>query len=515
MQIESIGTSEWRKEQTTGLLVVFASANKEKPSFDKVTDELVGKVLPSSAIDDFSGEEGDSLLFYPLLTSDTGCFPAQRVLLLGTGKASARNKKPDVYELFRTMGGNVAKVCRKRKIERLSVAVPGGKRFSVTDFVEYFIEGLLLGLYHFDKYKTKTKEPKKRRESSYRSPALLQFVVKRKLKTFRRAVKRGEAAATAAGIARDMANEPGNGWTPSKFAKFAIELADKREDVFCTVLEKKEMRKLGMGGILGVNQGSLEEPKLVIVDYCPARYQKTVMFVGKGLTFDSGGISLKPGAKMMDMKYDMCGGAAAIASMAAIIEEKPAVRVVCLVPSTDNMPGGRALKPGDIITHYGGLTSEIENTDAEGRLILADALAYGIKQFRPDCVIDLATLTGAVIIGLGHHYIGVLSNDDNLCEELMTAAARAGEKQWRLPLDELYAKQLESQIADIKNTGGRPAGTITAAEYLHKFVGKTPWVHLDIAGTAWNYTEKSYIPKGPSGVGTRTLIEFIRLKAAG
>ncbi len=279
--------------------------------------------------------------------------------------------------------------------------------------------------------------------------------------------------------------------------------------VSCRVIEKKEMEKLGMGGLLGVNRGSREQPKLVAVEFLPEKYKKTVLLVGKGITFDSGGISLKLGAGMMEMKYDMCGGAAVLSAIEAIAAEKPPVRVVSVVPATDNMPGGAALKPGDIVTHYGGLTAEIENTDAEGRLILADALAWGIEQYRPDCVIDLATLTGAAIIGLGHHRTAVLSNDDGLCDALIAAGSRAGEPQWRLPLAREYAKQLESQVADLKNTGGRPAGTITAAEYLHSFVGKTPWAHLDIAGTAWNFTEKSYIPKGPSGTGVRTLIEFV------
>jgi len=213
---------------------------------------------------------------------------------------------------------------------------------------------------------------------------------------------------------------------------------------------------------------------------------------------------------MMDMKYDMCGGAAVLASMDAIAKEKPNVGVVAIIPSTDNMSGSDALKPGDIITHYGGITSEVENTDAEGRLILADSLAYGIEQYNPSCVIDLATLTGAVIIALGHHHTGVLSNNDSLVKQLIDAGTKCGEPLWRLPLGREYSKQIESRVADIKNTGGKSAGTITAAAYLQKFVGEVPWAHLDIAGTAWNFTEKTYIPKGPSGTGVRTLVEFVK-----
>jgi len=237
---------------------------------------------------------------------------------------------------------------------------------------------------------------------------------------------------------------------------------------------------------------------------------QTLLLVGKGLTFDSGGVSLKPGAGMQDMKYDMCGGAAAICTMAVVGAEKPALNVVAVVPATDNMPGGSALKPGDIIKHFNGVSSEIINTDAEGRLILADALAYGIKMCKPHCVVDLATLTGAVITGLGHHRTGLLGNNQALQKRLTTAGEHCGEPLWQLPLDKEYVKQIDSDVADIKNTGGPAAGTITAAAYLQKFVGKTPWAHMDIAGTAWDFTKKDYIPKGPTGIGVRTLVTMIR-----
>ena len=306
-----------------------------------------------------------------------------------------------------------------------------------------------------------------------------------------------------------MANEPGNGWTPSHFARYARRLA-KKHTLKCRVLNKKEMIDLGMGGLVAVNQGSKEPPKLIILEYRPETKAETILLVGKGLTFDSGGISLKPASGMMDMKYDMCGGAAVLSAMETIAKEKPQVGVVAMIPSTDNLSGSNALKPGDVITHYGGITSEVENTDAEGRLILADSLAYGIEQYKPSCVVDLATLTGAVVIALGHHHTGVLSNNDQLVEQLTGAGAACGEPLWRLPLGEEYSKQIESRVADIKNTGGRHAGSITAAAYLEKFVGDVPWAHLDIAGTAWDFTEKTYIPKGPSGVGVRTLIEFVR-----
>ena len=314
--------------------------------------------------------------------------------------------------------------------------------------------------------------------------------------------------AEAAMTARDMANEPANRWTPEHFSKFGRELS-RTSDLRCTVLGKSQIKKLGMGGIIAVNQGSAIDPRVIILEHRPKNFRTTVLLVGKGITFDSGGVSLKPAAGMEDMKYDMCGGAAVISTMQAVAENKPRVRVVAIVPTTDNMSGSSAVKPGDVITHYNGVTSEVINTDAEGRLILADALAYGIKKYKPDCIVDLATLTGAVIIGLGHHRTGMMSNNDVLAGALNEAGDQTGEKVWRLPLDPEYTEQLKSEVADVKNIGGRPGGSITAGAYLQKFVGSTPWAHLDIAGTAWDYTKKSYVPKGPSGIGVRLLLHFI------
>ncbi|MEN8142860.1 MAG: leucyl aminopeptidase, partial [Thermodesulfobacteriota bacterium] len=296
----------------------------------------------------------------------------------------------------------------------------------------------------------------------------------------------------------------------SHFADAGRELARRHDLLTCKVLEKASMKKMGMGGLLGVNQGSAQPPKMVVLQYKNGgRKAPNLLLVGKGLTFDSGGISLKPGAGMQDMKFDMCGGAAVMGVMQAVAELKPKLNVTAIIPATDNMPGPEALKPGDVITHYNGKTVEVINTDAEGRLILADALAYGIDKFKPSAVIDLATLTGAVIIGLGHHQTGLMANDDDLAEKLLASGKQSGEPLWRLPLGDDYQKQLKSDVADLKNIGGRAAGTVTAACFLKEFVGDTPWAHLDIAGTAWNYTKKSYVPKGPSAVGVRTLVELI------
>ncbi|CAG0906341.1 unnamed protein product [Cyprideis torosa] len=410
---------------------------------------------------------------------------------------------------MRCAGGLVASLCREKKARKICILLPQTwleEGDSLT--VQALTEGILLGDYAFQKYKTELKKKKRHlpiQEIRYISPANSAEI--------RRAAERGRILAFSACEARNMANEPGNGWQSDDFARYGQDLA-KTYGFRCTLLSEKELRAKGMGGILAVNQGSATPPCLVILEYRSesAAKNKTVLLVGKGLTFDSGGVSLKPSAGMEEMKYDMCGGAAILAVMHVVGKERPDCNVVAIVPATDNMPGANAVKPGDIITHYNGITSEVVNTDAEGRLVLADSLAYGIEHFKPDYVIDLATLTGAVIIGLGHHYTGLFSNNDDLAQKLIQAGGRAGEPLWRLPLGEEYRKQLESKVADLKNTGGRPAGAVTAAEYLHRFVGKTPWAHLDIAGTAWNFTGKTYVPEGQaSGICVRTLAEFLHI----
>jgi leucyl aminopeptidase len=485
---------------TGDMIVAFVSQDKKDKYVCEDAIRLILKQFKDTS--DFKGESDDQLLLYAPFLSGKELFKAQRLLLLGLGKKSGKEKNATLYEELRIAGGNIAKTAKKNRLNEIGICLPEVKGMDEAVVARYIAEGIGLGGYAFSSYKKKEK-------NEYAGLKKITILGADKQSEVRKQVQLGMNSVSATLAARNMANEPGNRWTPSHFAAFAEDLA-KQYSLKCRVIEKKELEDLGMGGLLAVNQGSHEDPKLIILDYSPAKPEKTIMLVGKGLTFDSGGISLKPAQGMMDMKYDMCGGAAALSAMEAIAKEKPLVRVVCLIPSTDNMNGGGAIKPGDVITHYNGVTSEIENTDAEGRLILADALAFGIEKYNPDYVVDLATLTGAVIIALGHHYTGLMSNDRSLAKALLNAASISGEPAWQLPLDKAFAKQIKSEVADIKNTGGRPGGSITAAEYLHTFVGDTPWAHLDIAGTAWDFTSKSYIPKGPSGTGVRTLIEYIR-----
>jgi leucyl aminopeptidase len=445
---------------------------------------------------DFSGKEGEHLLFYPEKRG-SGIPGAKRVLVVGLGKEELH------IEIFRKAGGTIASQAMKSKARELLLVLPD-LACDMAEMVEGLSEGLVLGAYRFKKYKTKNDSDLPgelfRQASLYVADS----------KGLGKALKLGETGAQAACHARDMANEPASHWTPRHFSDYGRQLA-AAHGMACTVLDLARMKKLGLGGILAVNQGSARPAEMVILEYTVKPNAPTLLLVGKGLTFDSGGISLKPSAGMEEMKYDMCGGAAVICAMQAIAQAKlKGLNLVAVVPSTENLPGPAALKPGDVITQYGGKTVEVVNTDAEGRLIVADALAYGIKKYKPDMVIDVATLTGAVIIGLGHHRTGLLSNNDALCEQLLAAGARSGEPLWRLPLDPEYIKQLKSEIADLKNVGKKDGGTITAAAFLKEFVGETPWAHLDIAGTAWDFTEKSYIPRGPSGIAVRTLFNFVR-----
>ena len=504
MKLAKVTVSKKSIEEYSGELLVAIVGRDNKGNLIG-EDWLVPVLKGLEKYKEFSGKKNEFIQLYPLCEKNQNTLHCKRLLLAGIGDVENDLQAYEQKELLRIIGGKIAKVCKKNTIGKICISLSKRIGYKPSDLAEYLTEGILLGVYQFLKYKNENSES----NTVYPGLKIIEFRGATNMAKVRRRIKNALNYASAANFARNMANEPGNCWTPTHFAESAKEIASKNE-LKCTILDSSAMKKIGMGGILAVNQGSKEPPKCIILEYSPQKQRGTILLVGKGLTFDSGGISLKPATGMMEMKYDMCGGAAVLAAMEAVAHIKPDVRVIAIVPSTDNMNGGGAIKPGDVITHYGGITSEIENTDAEGRLILADAMAYGKEKYHPDCIVDLATLTGAVIIGLGHHHSGLLSNNDDLVQQLVVAGKNTGEPLWRLPLGEEYAKQIESKIADIKNTGGKSGGCITAAEYLHKFVGDTPWAHLDIAGTAWNFTEKSYIPKGPSGVGARTLIEFIK-----
>jgi leucyl aminopeptidase len=359
----------------------------------------------------------------------------------------------------------------------------------------------MIALYDTDKYRTSDKEERIIEE-------MILATTEGDTDELRRGVERGRILAEATNFARDLVNEPANVLTPTELARRAEEIA-QTFGLEIDVLDEARMKELGMGSLLGVSQGSAEPARLIVLSYTPsAESKETIAIVGKGLTFDSGGISIKPADGMEKMKYDMSGGATTIAAMRAIAQLKPAVNVIGLVGAVENMPGGRAQRPGDVVRSMAGKTIEIINTDAEGRLVLADVLAYA-RKLGATRIVDLATLTGAVSIALGDVYVAALGNNQEWIDAVIEAGRRAGEKIWELPLDKDYREQIKSEIADIKNTGGRKAGTITAAYFLREFVEDTPWVHLDIAGTAWNESNKPFLTSGPTGVCVRTLATLV------
>ena len=366
------------------------------------------------------------------------------------------------------------------------------------------VEGALIGLFEPDMYKTEHKEERRIDE------LVLVAAAPGSDKGLERGVECGRIIGEAVNLARELSNEPSSTLTPSEMAERARETAT-RFGLDIDVLDEARMKELGMGALLGVARGSDEPAKLIVLRYLPEEAEpmgndaETIAIVGKGITFDSGGISIKPAEGMEKMKYDMSGAAATLAAMRAIAQLKPRVNVIGVMPSTENMPSGRAYKPGDVLRAMSGKTIEVINTDAEGRLILADAIAYA-RKLGATKIIDLATLTGAVSIALGPINVAIMGNDQEFIDEVRQAGREVGERFWQLPMDEEYREMIKSDIADIKNSAGRYAGTITAGYFLREFAEETPWVHLDIAGTAWENERKPYMSKGPTGIAIRTLI---------
>lgn len=458
---------------------------------DKKSGGLISRLMADG---DFEGKASQVAVAYP-----HGSFPSKRIALVGLGKQKEFN-----LEKLRAAFAKVMCHLRSLNVKEAATSIPLNLLPSKKDqIVQAAVEGALLGLYQYTPYKTVGREAFKEMDAFHIVADPQEYAV------IEPSVKKARIIADAVYFARDMISAPSNEMTPSIMAQKAREAA-KRKNVTCTVLDRKKMQELGMNALLAVASGSREEPKFIILEYAGGgKKDAPVVLVGKGLTFDSGGISLKPSDKMEEMKTDMSGGAAVMGAVIAAADMRIPLNIVALIPASDNMPGGSAFKPGDILKSYSGKTIEVLSTDAEGRLLLADALAYAAK-FKPEAVIDLATLTGACVVALGDDVIGMLGTDEKLKKEINRAAQTTGELVWELPLWEQYHELIKSDIADYKNAGNRSAGTITAAAFLSKFVGDYPWVHLDIAGPAWADKDKPYIPKGASGIGVRLLVEFLR-----
>lgn len=450
---------------------------------------------------DFKGKEGEVAVIY----TDKG-IASPRLMLVGLGE-----EKKLTLEKLRRASATAAKKAQSMKLGSLALQFPNSGQVtaavngSVQDIAQAIAEGAVLSLYRFDKYLTEKKEKEKKIDR-----IVLFDEDEKREKEIRTGIHWAQIITEAVYLARDLANAPANEIYPESLAD-AAKKSGKASGYKVTVFDKKKIEQLGMGGLLAVNQGSAKPPVFLVLEYGESHKKSagTVVLIGKGVTFDTGGISLKPSANMAEMKMDMSGAAAVIGTLEATSRLKLPVHLVGLIPATENMPSGSALKPGDIIRHYGGKTSEVENTDAEGRLMLADALGYAEK-YKPDAVIDLATLTGACIVALGHFAAGMMGNDNELMDRLKIAGEKTYERVWPLPLYDEYEKLIKSDVADVKNMGGKWAGAITAAWFLKKFVRDYKWVHLDIAGPAILEEPQDYAPKGGSGVGVRLMVEFLR-----
>jgi leucyl aminopeptidase len=486
----------------TACLVVGVFADRWSDPLLREVDRLVGGRLKEVRRSrEFTGKANESLQLHPALGS-----PVQRILLVGLG----RRRDAAGLEPLRQAAGSAFGRLQGQRLAGITCALPllEPPRTRAVERVAAVAEGLLLAGYRFDRYRTDS-APSKRQ-----GPRLITLFIDRRddRPAAEAALTGARMLADAVGLARDLVNEPGNVKSPAWLAEQAAAAA-LASGLRCTVLDRAELAREGCGALLGVAQGSVREPCLIVLEYHGGSAEAPpVALVGKGVVFDAGGISLKPAEKMDEMKMDMAGGAAVLGACLAASRLKLAINLVGVIPAVENLPSGSAIRPGDILTSLSGQTIEILNTDAEGRLILADALTY-VRRFRPRLVVDVATLTGACVIALGQHASAVLGNDPDLVQALRAAGERTGERLWELPLWAAYDQQIKSEVADVKNSGGRPAGTITAAAFLQRFAKGLKWAHLDIAGTAWVDQPRPCHPKGASGVGVRLLTAFLREQA--
>lgn len=460
--------------------------------------KLRGHLRTAARDEGFTGKAGQTFSLHT-----HGRVPASRVLLVGMGK----RKKHDL-ESLRAAAGTVARTASRTRADRLALALPGAG--AEADEVRAVTEGLLLGAYRFDRWRSKDDDHR----VQVKSALLVGPDARKKDPAIAKALELGRSVAEAVNWARDLVNEPAMTLTPEALANAARE-ACEQAGCQVTVWDRKKIEQLEMGMFLGVAQGSQQQPRFIQVRYEPKGVRggekaAPLALVGKAITFDSGGLSLKPADAMVDMKTDMAGSAAVFAAMRVIGSVlKPSFPVVAYVGSCENMPSGTAYRPGDILRSRSGKTVEITNTDAEGRLVLGDVLTYAAEQ-KPRGIVDLATLTGACIVALGNHTVGAFGADEDFTAEVLGAAKQAGEDFWRLPLTPEVKDNLKSDVADMKNSGTRWGGAISAALFLEEFVGDTPWVHLDIAGPSTSDKERGYVAKGGTGVGVRSLVELVR-----
>jgi leucyl aminopeptidase len=476
----------------TQLLVLGLYEGEPELLFKRLENNLSSVIKEIVENGEFTGTLGSNYLLPTF-----GKIGPKRIMLIGLGKKEKYSK-----EYARIIAGKIS-----LKVQELGLGEFSLVPFSVLDedLAEAIFEGICLSTYKFSKYKS---VPGKLPELND-----VTILIDTDDPSIQAVFDKSNLIVDSVIFSRDLCNLPPNDCPPAELARVAMALANEY-NLKVRVIERYEMESLGLNGIISVGKGSSNQSKLIIVEYHGAsENQRPYLFVGKAVTFDTGGISLKPGEKMDEMKFDKCGGCSVLAVIRAAAALHLPLNIVAIVPSVENMPSGSSYRPGDIIRMYNGKTVEVANTDAEGRIILADSLAFGIRTYDPKAIIDVATLTGAAIIALGANVAAAISNNIPFMDKLKKASEKTGEKLWELPLYEEFHDQIKSNVADIKNLGGRQGGAITAAAFLANFVADKPWIHLDIAGTAWTQDgtyERSYIPKGATGYGVRTLVKLLQ-----
>lgn len=486
------------KQQSSCLVVGVFAEQTDCAQLQEIDSRLSGAFAMATGSKEFSGDKGELLLLH----NPQGDF-CRRVLFVGLGKQDDFTLK-----LLRGQASAVAKYLSERKLSSFQLAattfmVEGASR---KESLQALAEGLLQADYCYDAFlPTEQKEKRTALEQ-------VELLLDEQTDEDELAVAAAEAICSGVYLARDLVNAPGNIKSPEYLARQAEKLAEL-DNVSVKLLEQAELEEQGFAALLAVAQGSDRSPYLIVLEYKGGgEGEQPYALIGKGVVFDSGGISLKPGAGMDEMKMDMAGAAAAIGTVEAAARLKLPINLLAVVPAVENMPSGKAYRPGDIISSLSGKTIEVQNTDAEGRLILADALTFAAT-YKPQAMIDLATLTGACIIALGHHAAGLMGNNQPLIDSLLAAGEKSDERLWQLPLWPEYAEQIKSDFADVKNVGGRPGGTITAGAFLEKFAEDCVWAHIDIAGVAWAESAKAGQPKGGTGFGVRALIEYLQAEA--
>ena len=481
------------------VVVVLDQADKDLGDKDKPTPAVATSdaAVSAAAKDVVASGEMTGKSFETTLLHHPAGLKAKRLLLLGGGKAKTFSASD-----LRKLAGAAVRTLKGKSIRNFAFIVPE-TAVQAQDGVRAIVEGAFVGSFEPDYYKSDRKNKNEKIDA-------LTIVVQGDVKALQSALEVGRIVGESQNFARDLVNEPSNRMTPNLLADRAKKMASE-VGLGCEVLGPDKIKDLKMGAFWGVAQGSDEPPALIVLRYNPAGAPANVHLglVGKGITFDTGGISIKPADGMEKMKYDMAGGAAMIGTMRAIALLKPKVKVTAIILATENMPSGKAQKPGDVQIAMSGKSIEIINTDAEGRLVLADGLSYA-RQLGCTHLVDAATLTGAVVVALGYVNAGIFASDDQMYDRFAQAMKQAGEKMWRMPLDDEYKELIKSNIADMANAGSRWGGAIFAAMFLKEFAEDTPWIHLDIAGTAWMEDQKPWIAKGPSGIALRSLVEFVR-----